>query len=216
MRHQIFRIASQKRSRDCILRPFFDNVTRSLSQNSSQSERPSFGVAFDIDGVILLGHTPVGGSPRALRRLYDDLGALKIPYVFLTNGGGFPESRRAAELSEILGINILPSQVIQGHSPFKQLVNRFENEFVIAVGKGEPAAVMTEYGFKNVLSIDEYSSYFDGIDPLKPYKMWTAREIGNSVKTKRGDVVSKRVQAAFVLSDPVDWSRDIQLTSGAL
>lgn len=33
--------------------------------------RPSFGIAFDIDGVILLGNTPVGGSPAALRKLYN-------------------------------------------------------------------------------------------------------------------------------------------------
>lgn len=33
--------------------------------------RPSFGISFDIDGVILLGNTPVGGSPAALRKLYD-------------------------------------------------------------------------------------------------------------------------------------------------
>ncbi|RRT55913.1 hypothetical protein BHE74_00049047 [Ensete ventricosum] len=33
--------------------------------------RPSFGIAFDIDGVILRGRTPIGGSPQALRRLYD-------------------------------------------------------------------------------------------------------------------------------------------------
>ncbi|OWM67956.1 uncharacterized protein YKR070W [Punica granatum] len=212
MRHQIFRIAaSQKRSRDYVLRPFFANVSRSFSQGSSQPERPSFGVAFDIDGVILLGHTPVGGSPQALRRLYDDLGTLKIPYVFLTNGGGFRESKRALELSELLGIDILPSQVIQGHSPFKQLVNRFENELIIAVGKGEPAAVMSEYGFRNVLSIEEYTSYFDGIDPLAPYKKWTARETHDHSKFKRGDIVSKRVQAAFVVSDSVDWSRDIQV-----
>lgn len=34
----------------------------------------SFGVAFDIDGVILRGATPIGNSRRALRRLYDDSG----------------------------------------------------------------------------------------------------------------------------------------------
>lgn len=36
--------------------------------------RPSFGIAFDIDGVILRGHDPIGGSPQALRRLYNDDG----------------------------------------------------------------------------------------------------------------------------------------------
>ncbi|XP_075670328.1 mitochondrial hydrolase YKR070W-like, partial [Castanea sativa] len=97
---------------------------------------------------FLHGHVPIGGSPQALRRLYGDSSALKVPFPFLTNGGGVPESRRAAELSELLGVHILPSQVVQGHSPFKTLLKRFENELIIAAGKGEPAVVMSEYGFK--------------------------------------------------------------------
>lgn len=36
--------------------------------------RPSFGIAFDIDGVIIRGNQPIGGSPKALRRLYEDCG----------------------------------------------------------------------------------------------------------------------------------------------
>ncbi|CAJ1956034.1 unnamed protein product [Sphenostylis stenocarpa] len=183
---------------------------------SHRSERPSFGISFDIDGVVLLGNSPVGGSPGALRKLYGVDGRLKIPYVFLTNGGGFPEAKRALELSQLLGIDISPSQVLQGHSPFKQLVKRFENDLIVAVGKGEPAAVMTEYGFKYVLSIDEYASCFENIDPLAPYKKWTTKlavtqnsKFNESVP--RNDVLSKRVQAAFVVSDPVDWSRDIQV-----
>ncbi|KAL4574372.1 hypothetical protein LXL04_021201 [Taraxacum kok-saghyz] len=62
------------------------------------SNRPSFGIAFDIDGVILRGRTPIGDSPKALKRLYDD------------SGGGIPESRRASELSQLLGVNIDPIQ----------------------------------------------------------------------------------------------------------
>ncbi|KAF7847395.1 hypothetical protein BT93_L3006 [Corymbia citriodora subsp. variegata] len=146
MRHQLLTIAS--RSRSSSRKQLSLLVSRSFSRLSSQPDRPSFGIAFDIDGVVLLGHTPVGGSPRALKRLYDDSGRLKIPFVFLTNGGGFSESKRAQDLGQLLGVNILPSQVIQGHTPFKQLIKRFENELVVAVGKGEPAAVMSEYGYK--------------------------------------------------------------------
>ncbi|KAG8387746.1 hypothetical protein BUALT_Bualt02G0053400 [Buddleja alternifolia] len=175
----------------------------------------SFGIAFDIDGVILRGDTPIGGSPQALKRLYDDSGTLRIPYVFLTNGGGVPESKRAMELSKLLSIHISPSQVIQGHSPFKQLAKRFENELIIAVGKGEPVSVMSEYGFKNVLSIDEYASYFEHIDPLRHYKNWMNQQAGceNSSSREmamRNDPCSQRVQAVFIVSDSVDWSRDIQ------
>ncbi|KAI8016440.1 Uncharacterized protein YKR070W [Camellia lanceoleosa] len=186
-------------------------ASRSYSHLRSPSQRPSFGIAFDIDGVILRGNTPIGGSPQALGRLYhDSFGTLKVPYVFLTNGGGVPESKRAFELSKLLGVNILPSQVIQGHTPFKQLVKRFENDLIIAVGKGEPATVMSEYGFKNAFSIDEYASCFDNIDPLAQFKKWTTGHV-NQNNTIRSTACTQRVQAAFIVSDSVDWSRDIQV-----
>ena len=40
--------------------------------------RPSFGIAFDIDGVVLRGRVPIGGSPQALRRLYGDSGTSQL------------------------------------------------------------------------------------------------------------------------------------------
>ncbi|XP_076893581.1 mitochondrial hydrolase YKR070W-like [Bidens hawaiensis] len=180
----------------------------------SVPNRPSVGIAFDIDGVILRGRSPIGDSPKALRRLYDydaDSGSLKIPYLFLTNGRGIPESRRASELSQLLGVNIDPIQIVQGHSPFKNLLTRFENELIVATGKGEPAVVMSEYGFKKAISLDEYASYFKNIDPLSPYKTWTTTQPCNEQKSSGFDVTSERVKAAFVVSDPVDWSRDIQV-----
>lgn len=93
---------------------------------------------------------------------------------------------------------------------------RFENELIIATGKGEPAVVMSEYGFKKVLSLDEYASYFENIDPVSQYKMWTAKqESGNGSDPKKlvpkYNATSDRVKAAFVVSDPVDWGRDIQV-----
>lgn len=42
--------------------------------------RPSFGIAFDIDGVILRGRLPIGGSPQALRRLYGDSASSITPF----------------------------------------------------------------------------------------------------------------------------------------
>ncbi|PSR93043.1 HAD-superfamily hydrolase, subfamily IIA, CECR5 protein [Actinidia chinensis var. chinensis] len=189
---------------------------RFFSQLRSSPDRSSFGIAFDIDGVILRGRVPIGGSPQALRRLYGDSGNLKIPFLFLTNGGGIPESRRASELSELLGVKILPSQVVQGHTPFKSLLKRFENELIVVTGKGEPALVMSEYGFKKVLSLDEYAAYFDNIDPVSQYKTWTTKQAFNHHSNSkdlfpRYNVFSDRVKATFVVSDPVDWGRDIQV-----
>ncbi|KAF3966390.1 hypothetical protein CMV_009500 [Castanea mollissima] len=54
--------------------------------------------------TVLLSHTVAQTLPSRSC-------ALKVPFPFLTNGGGVPESRRAAELSELLGVHILPSQI---------------------------------------------------------------------------------------------------------
>ncbi|KAA0036978.1 hypothetical protein E6C27_scaffold86G00590 [Cucumis melo var. makuwa] len=230
-------LTKQLRSRSrARISPFPSIFLRSFSQISSQFSRPTFGIAFDIDGVLLRGDAPIGGSPQALRKLYDDSGinfSVEFTYGLLVGlcsdtimysalvlvtspGGGFRESKRASDLSEVLGVNISPLQVVQGHSPFKHLVNRYENKLVIAVGKGEPAAVMSEYGFQNVLSIDEHASFFDNIDPLAPYKKWTTIKGANHERTiadltEKKKICSERVEAAFIVSDSVDWSRDIQV-----
>lgn len=93
---------------------------------------------------------------------------------------------------------------------------RYENQLIIAAGKGEPAVVMSEYGFKKVVSLDEYASLFENIDPLSEYKKWTPNQVlDRSVHpmntVPRYDVSSEAVKAVFVVSDPVDWGRDIQV-----
>ncbi|KAH1064374.1 hypothetical protein J1N35_029361 [Gossypium stocksii] len=196
--------------------PFSFHSSSKLSSN--HKKRCNFGIAFDIDGVILRGRVPVGGSPQALRRLYGDSGELIVPYLFLTNGGGIPETKRAKELNELLGVNIMASQVVQGHSPFRNLLKKFENELIVATGKGDPALVMSEYGFKKVLSLEEFASYFESIDPVSQYKRWTTMPQSDRKEpaVPRDNVLSERIKAAFVVSDPVDWGRDIQVLCDVL
>ncbi|KAI3411356.1 ADH_N domain-containing protein [Psidium guajava] len=70
---------------------------------------------------------------------------------------------------------------------------------------------------RNVLSIDEYASYFDAIDPLAPYKRWTTKpdiyqnSTSKEMAKRKIAVQTQRVQAAFIVRDSVDWSRDIQV-----
>lgn len=64
--------------------------------------------------------------------------------------------------------------------------------------------------------MDEYASYFDNIDPLAPYKKSMIGQDGHKELRSRETVLSQRVQAAFIVSDPVDWSRDIQVSHSPL
>ena len=50
------------------------DLAQRFSHSASAPARPSFGIAFDIDGVILRGRSPIGGTPRAIRRLYSEEG----------------------------------------------------------------------------------------------------------------------------------------------
>lgn len=69
---------------------------------------------------------------------------------------------------------------------------------------------------RKVLSIDDYASYFNDIDPLSQYKSWGLKHSYERNYNSKGlqpkyDVYSERVKGAFVVSDPVDWGRDIQV-----
>jgi hypothetical protein len=55
---------------------------------------------------------------------------------------------------------------------------------------------------------------------LAPYKKWTTKlDAAKNPKFDQSgpqiDVFSEKVQAAFIVSDPVDWSRDIQVTDSS-
>ncbi|XP_057868854.2 uncharacterized protein YKR070W isoform X2 [Cryptomeria japonica] len=192
-------------------RPLFHLQWRYYSLQT-KSERPTFGIAFDIDGVMLRGRNVIGGATQALRRLFKDPS---------NPSGGLRESERAIELSNLLGVYIKSCQVLQGHTPFRKLVNRFGDELVLAVGKGEPANVMSEYGFRKVVSMDEYASSFVNIDPLAQYKS-CANQLSSHNKDLLSqlegdvDITNTHVHAAFVVSDPIDWGRDIQVLCDVL
>eukprot|EP00897_Mesotaenium_endlicherianum_P002182 jgi/Mesen1/1992/ME000147S01087 len=98
------------------------------------------------------------------------IGQPKVPYVFLTNGGGVPEAVKAEELSRLLRVPVSPGQVILGHTKFRDLVDRYGGKRVLAVGKGGAAAVLRHYGFRAAVDMDEYERLHPHIDPLAPHK----------------------------------------------
>ena len=85
-----------------------------------------------IDGVLCRGPNAIAGASAALQKLRK----LGIPHIFLTNGGGQTEDTRTKNLSRILGVPIDVEQFIQSHTPFKALVNQYDNVLVLG-GQGD-------------------------------------------------------------------------------
>lgn len=62
-----------------------------------------------------------------------------------------------------------------------------------------------------MVSIDDYASFFENIDPLLPYKKWTTKQVAHESVSVMEHVLSQNVKAVFIVSDSVDWSRDVQV-----
>ncbi|KAG0376687.1 hypothetical protein BGX24_007362 [Mortierella sp. AD032] len=170
---------------------------------------PRFNIAFDIDGVLIKGKQVIPQTRRALELLQEN----KIPYVFLTNGGGMPESEKAEQLTKKLGLYVNPEHLIVSHSPMKSLVPKYQDANVLVVG-GEGSACKHAahvYGFKNVVTPEEIHSVHPSICPISTCETravpWTEKGLEN---------VNKPVDAVMVFHDSNDWGRDLQICLDAL
>ncbi|KAM6136914.1 haloacid dehalogenase-like hydrolase domain-containing 5 [Pterocles gutturalis] len=96
---------------------------------------PAFGFLFDVDGVLVRGSQAVPAARQAFQRLADSSGRLRVPVVFLTNAGNCLRSAKAQELSQALGLQVSPEQVILSHSPLR-LFSQFHQKCMLVAGQG--------------------------------------------------------------------------------
>eukprot|EP01051_Picozoa_sp_SAG22_P026029 SAG22_NODE_8006_length_691_cov_1.400338_1_plen_141_part_01 len=113
--------------------------------SSSRRRRAPVGIVFDIDGVLLAGKSVIPGAAEALAKLR----AAQVPHVFVTNGGGRSERRKAEQISELLGGSAVATgeQVCLAHSPMRELATRYWGQNVLILGCIDYASVASEYGF---------------------------------------------------------------------
>lgn len=66
----------------------------------------SFGLLFDIDGVLVRGRTPIPAAKQCFRNLVDRNGKYKVPVVFVTNAGNCMRQTKAEHLSHLLDVEV--------------------------------------------------------------------------------------------------------------
>lgn len=158
----------------------------------------SAGVVMDIDGVIYRSHKLIPGADTAVQHLV----TLRIPFVFMTNGGGKSEAEKAAELSELLKCPIQPDQVLMAHSPMRLLVPEFGQQRVVVVGAPHCADIAKAYGFRRAMSIQQFQCEHP---ETVPFKRW-----GELQRAAAGSVPYPEVGAVIQMNDPEDGLNDIQ------
>jgi HAD superfamily hydrolase (TIGR01456 family) len=159
-------------------------------------------VALDIDGVILKGGLVIEGAVSGINKLLHH----KIPFVFVTNGGGISEKEKAKDLSKKLHVKIHHEQILLSHTPMRDLASTFKSSQVLVIGHQKCVSVAKGYGFDRAIS----SNCVLKENPL----VFPNERLLSSKPTIYND--KEPIVAAMVFHDPVDWALDMQVLSDIL
>ncbi|TPX70231.1 hypothetical protein SpCBS45565_g01853 [Spizellomyces sp. 'palustris'] len=168
-------------------------------------------LAFDMDGVLIRGGRAIPSAHRALQKLKGDNPLNReIPFIILTNSGGESEDSKAHKLSQKLGVEIHPSQIVLSHSPMRHLAPQYKNKLVHVVGPDECKNVARSYGFSDVVTSKEIKAFDKSI--------WPYRSVGDEMDDTQCpyDLSQTPISATLIFHDPTDWGLDIQLITDTL
>lgn len=165
-----------------------------------------FAYAFDIDGVLIRGGKVIPEAVDAMKMLNgENEYGIKVPYIFVTNGGGKTEAERCMQLSKQLEIEVSPGQFICGHTPMREMAEKYNTVLVVG-GEGEKCRHVAEgYGFKDVVTPGDIIK--DNADTT-PFRKLTDEEHSNS---RARNFAEHEIEAIFVFADSRDWASDQQI-----
>ncbi|KAI2640037.1 HAD-like domain-containing protein [Xylaria nigripes] len=183
-----------------------DSPITPLDEEKGTTVADEFAFAFDIDGVLVRGGRPIPEAIQAMKVLNgDNRYGVKIPYIFLTNGGGKSEAERCYDLSGQLQVDISPAQFICGHTPMSEMATKYNTVLVVG-GEGEKCRTVAQsYGFKDVVTPGDI---IKADSATTPFRKLTPEELKNS---KERDMCNTVIEAIFVFADSRDWAGDLQI-----
>lgn len=134
---------------------------------------------------------------------------MRRPYIFLTNGGGKSEEERCRDLTEQLELEVSPGQFICGHTPMREMANKFSTVLVVG-GEGEKCREVAEtYGFKDVITPGDILKANHHTAPFRKLSELDHKNSRNLLD--RGCLSDIVIEAIFVFADSRDWASDLQI-----
>ena len=156
----------------------------------------SKAIALDIDGVLYRSGNLFSRTTEAMKLLESS----KIPFVFVTNGGGLTESEKSDELTHKIGITVRPEQIIMAHTPFSKIAEQHKDQRVLIIGHEGCLKVARSYGFSKVASIRDIHEENPSIYPLR-----------NPVNPPSCVEKGEPVEAILIFHDCLDWGLEMQI-----
>ncbi|CAJ1438793.1 unnamed protein product [Effrenium voratum] len=165
------------------------------------------GVVLDIDGVVRRGGEPIQGAKEALWHLEK----ASVPYIFMTNGGGVTEAKKAQELSELLEVELDESRVILSHTPFRLQAERLRSRRVVLVGGCETEEVARSYGFDVGGRAITSSQIVLGSPDIYP---WPVQH--GELPPVDVHAAGPPIEAVLIFYEPENWGMELQVLSDVL
>ncbi|KAM5348853.1 hypothetical protein ACJ41O_008676 [Fusarium nematophilum] len=181
--------------------------------------------AFDIDGVLYQGRNRVEGAEKVVKMIRSN----GIRYVFLTNGGGVPEVKKADTLQERLQIakhdDVIRGRMILSHTPMSAWSDELKNKGTILITGSHPEEarqIALSYGFKRVVTPADILAACKDVFPFehlggdlngKAVPLPDGKRIPLLVDPYSTNIPHNalKIDQIFVWNDPRDWSVDIQI-----
>ncbi|KAH8695564.1 phosphatidyl synthase [Talaromyces proteolyticus] len=176
------------------------------ASTTSSATTDKYAFAFDIDGVLIRGGKAIPEAVEAMRVLNgENEYGIRVPYIFVTNGGGKTEEERCLDLSRQLDLEVSPGQFICGHTPMREMAEKYNTVLVVG-GEGEKCRIVAEgYGFKDVVTPGDI---IKTNQDTTPFRKLTDEEWANS---RVRDFSTMNIEAIFVFADSRDWAGDQQI-----
>ncbi|MEE6501580.1 hypothetical protein FKM82_004257 [Ascaphus truei] len=166
------------------------------------SFQPTFGLLFDIDGVLVRGKTPIPAAKKAFQKLVNNQGQFLVPVVFVTNAGNCLRQTKADQLSDILGVPVSQDQVMMSHSPLR-IFKQYHDKCVLVSGQGPLLDIATYLGFSNPITIDTVRESFPFLDMVDHNRRPTILPFPA--------VDLPKIEAVILFGEPVRWETNLQL-----
>ncbi|KAM3915063.1 haloacid dehalogenase-like hydrolase domain-containing 5 [Leptodactylus fuscus] len=174
-----------------------------LATDEQQSSfQPTFGLLFDIDGVLVRGKTPIPAARKAFQKLVNSQGQFLVPVVFVTNAGNCLRQTKADQLSDILGVPISQDQVMMSHSPLR-IFKQYHNKCVLVSGQGPVLDIAKYLGFSNPITIDsvrESYPFLDMVDHNRRPKILPSTAVD-----------LPKIEAVILFGEPIRWETNLQI-----
>ncbi|XP_063219150.1 haloacid dehalogenase-like hydrolase domain-containing 5 isoform X2 [Bacillus rossius redtenbacheri] len=174
--------------------------------SSSQKSRGTFGLIFDIDGVLVRGRMPLPGAEKAFQRLVDSHGKFIFPTVFVTNSCYGSPAKKAQHLSQWLKVKISEEQVVMAYSPLKMFQQYFDQQ-VFVCGQGPVYDIVKEMGFKKISTIMDLRKSFPFLDAVD-HQLQKAQP---GVSDVRDEHDFPQIKAVLLVGEPLAWETALQL-----